>query len=301
MTDPFAALDKALADLKAAWPKPPAATTIFGMNLGSRTVAQRHQQFSRVPMTKQFSLADASALPEKRAQVCLPYNPGELASGNRDAVIAAHVKAQLVAGAKRVLYTYRQEPEDLLRQGQAAVDQWKADTKRLSQLVRANGQPGVTLVAPCLIAPHKATGMSIPDTWMMTPDDLGGTDWSCWTFDDYGNPSGAKNYGGDPYATPYPTGDEIASQMWPLLDKFGWWPSWGVSEFNTPWRKALAPADTDHAGRIAYLDSYVKACLGAKTAPQHMLLWEETGNMYDQTFTLPSEFAWWKGYVSKSA
>lgn len=312
LTAQAAADDATIADLKhqidILTPKPapqptPAASTVFGMNLGSRSVAQRITQFGRVPMVKLFSLTDVATLPEKRAQLCLPYAPGELQSGIRDASIVAHIKAQLAAGAKRIVYTYRQEPEDVLRGGQAAVDQWKADTKHLAALVKANGRPGVTLVAPCLIAPHVKTGMAVPDAWMMTPDDLGGLDWSMWTWDDYGNPFGAKNYAGDVYATPYPTGAEIASQMFPLLIKFGW-TRWGVAEFNTPWRKDLKPADADHSGRIKYLEDYVQTCLAAPAQigpPDHMFLWEEVGNQFDQTFTLPTEYAWWKSWVAKSA
>jgi hypothetical protein len=32
-----------------------------------------------------------------------------------------------------------------------------------------------------------------------------------------------------------------------------------------------------------------------------MDLWEEIGTRYDQTFTVPAEYDWWKGYVAKSA
>jgi hypothetical protein len=283
---------------------PPPAGTIFGMNLGSRSVAQRTQQFGRVPMVKLFSLTDVCKLvPEKRAQLCMPYAPGDLSSGKRDAEIVAHMHAQLTGGAKRLLYTYRQEPEDLLKTGQAAVNQWKADTKHLAGLVTANGVKGVTYTAPCLIAPHKETGMSVPDGWMLNPDDLGGIDWAVWTWDDYGNPFGAKAVGGDVYATPYPDPAAIATQAFPLLVKHGW-TNWGISEFNTPWRKTLKPADADHSARVAYLDGYVKACLAAPKEigpPVHMLLWEEIGSRYDQTFTAPAEYAWWKSYVARSA
>jgi hypothetical protein len=283
---------------------PPAASTIFGMNLGSRTIADRLRQFGRVPKVKAFSLIDVSALPEKRAQVCVPWDQTKLANGDYDATIAAYLEKQVAAGARFVGVTNRQEPEDFLKVSQANVDVWKAATKRLAGLVKAHGKAGVTYTVPCLIAPHKETGMVVPDAWMLTPDDLGGQDWCVWSWDDYGNPFGAKNYSNDVYATPYPDGATIAGQAFPLLQKFGW-TRWGVSEFNTPFRKDLAaPGDPKHLLRIQYLDDYVQACLHAPAQigpPMWMDLWEEHGTRYDQTFTVQAEYDWWKGYVAKSA
>jgi hypothetical protein len=307
LTAQHAADQATIAELEAELhPTPPpvpqpTATTVFGMNLGSRSVAQRTQQFGAVPMVKLFTLADvAGTVPGKRAQVCSPFNQADLAAGKLDAQIAKYITGQLSKGVKLLLITNYQEPENILKAGQTAVDQWHAANRRLAQVIQANGEKGVTLSAPCLIAPHKQTGMNVPDSWMHTPDDLGGLDWARWTLDDYGNPFGAKNFGGDVYATPYPDPADIAGQAIALLDKHGWLGNWGISEFNTPWRKDLKPADADHSRRIAYLDGYVKACLGASTPPEHMLLWEEQGNQYDQTFTVPAEYNWWKSWVAKS-
>jgi hypothetical protein len=292
-------------------PAPAPAGVLFGINPGDNktmqaAVTDRMGKLGAVPAMKLFSLADVASVPGKRAQCCRPFNQVDLAAGKNDAEIVAHMHAQLDAGAELVLYTNWQEPDGEIKSSSPfTLQQYLAGTLHLSKLIQANGEQGRTMLAQCLIAPQKRTGMPPHPEWVLTPDQVGGLEWARLTLDNYANPSGASQFGGDVYATPYPAVDDVIVDMIAYVHDTGYDDNWAVSEWNSPWRKNWMvggkPGDPDQDLRLALLDGYVKKLTGLPKPPKHMFLWEGTGSRYDQTFKVQKLWDWYKGLVARSA
>lgn len=287
------------AELSAEDPGP-----IFGANLGAYTVAQRIGQLGKLPMVKLFTLADvAGTIPSKRAVVCWKPDQGQLASGALDTQIINYITAQLAAGVQKLWICNWQEPNGELGDGTLNLATYQAATVHLGQLVQAHGVRGVTRVAQVFTAPQSRTGVSVPDNWIIPAAQLGGADWSVLCYDSYDNPAGAAKFGGDPYATPYPTAASVCDEMLAQVARTGYGPNWMVTELNCPWRKDVAGGDANHALRVATLDAHVQYLLTQQVVPVPLafLLWEGMGTKFDQTFTVPVEWSWWANYVAQSA
>lgn len=294
-------LEETVADLRRqleqATPKP-GYSTLFGINnAGKASTADTIARFGSAQAVKLFDGGSgrfpdvAGAVPAKRGQACFKGNMSDLAAGRRNAELEAYIVDQQRRGVRLLLITPWQEPNGELKDGSLPLDVYLAGCRQVAKVVQAVGQPGVTMLAQTFTADQPRNGVDVPDAWILPPDQAGGIEWARLCLDNYGNPAGAKNYGGDPYATPYPTPEQVSGSAWAQVQRTGWELSYGISEWNYPWRRNLP--DPDHTERLAAMRAHVAWWLARPTPPKHMFLWHGDGNQFDQKLYTQAEVEFW--------
>lgn len=279
---------------------------IFGTNAGnvaggSETVTDRLAWFGRVPMQRwyyglnelpaTFNPAKAGGAPEKRTQVSFKFNPAEVLAGTWDQRFDSYCSS--APADWQLDMTFWHEPNKELNTGQFTAAQWRNCQIRFSNRLKALGLTNRIRIAPNVTAPRPGAGVAWSDSWMMTPDQLHAG--AKWTWDTYGNPTGGF---ADPLDSPYPDMTFNADQIFSRLTTYGWWSSWGITEFNTPRRNH----DPSESARVTCLDTFVQYVLNdSVTPPKSILLWEGNGVQFDQNFYTNATKNWWKGYCTTSA
>lgn len=270
-------------------PEPePAATTVRGIN-GRRTgmaCPDNRAYYGPGALPATFNPDMAGGFPHL-ATVSWKLPPAEVIAGKHDARIigyhrtAASVLPKPPAGHKHHTVAWH-EPAKEIGLGQFTGEQHKTMQIYVSKLLVREGLTDTWAVAPNYTGPYKQIGNSFDPAWLPTPDQL--HPGAVITADIYGNP-----YGGTALDSQYPAPAEGLDQWFAVLERLGWWDSWGILEFNSPRRNH----DPDETKRVAWLDGFVSHAMTAGRKPPKVLhVWEGIGVQWDQRWKTARTVDW---------